>query len=428
VQVVLTRPEIRPYSGAVATPRPPALRDLLNAGPYRFAGTFFGLGSLVFGLLLAYVAIVLIESFSTICLICFVAWLLAFIVSPLVDVIARRLRFGGRIAAIAFVYLVITAGIVGLVIGIASIGAAEVTDFLGQTAETTARVNAALASVQSALRIDPAVVDLPALFNQATSTFIPQVTASFTDQIQSIAGATITVLGDLFIVVILSLYMVAGSRGILDKVNRIVPNRYAGELELIERTVSHAFGGFLRTQVTLVLAQVVLTLSVGAVFGLPYLFLTGIVTALAMFIPFFGPPIALFPPILITALFRPGVFIPVAVILFGVQTVLVNFGQPRLMRDSVGLHPILVLLSLLVGASVAGLWGAIFGIPIIAVVAILVGYFVDLRAVAEVEGVDVETVAAELLATDPGISPEEVVAIAADRAEATQAARDEGAT
>jgi hypothetical protein len=98
------------------------------------------------------------------------------------------------------------------------------------------------------------------------------------------------------------------------------------------------------------------------------------------------------------------------------------------MRDSIGLHPILVLLSLLVGATIAGLWGAIFGIPIIAVVAILVGHFVDLRAVAEVEGVNVETVAAELLATDPGISPEEVVAIAADRAEATQAARDEGAT
>jgi predicted PurR-regulated permease PerM len=164
------------------------------------------------------------------------------------------------------------------------------------------------------------------------------------------------------------------------------------------------------------------------VFGLPYLFLTGIVTALAMFIPFFGPPIALFPPILVTALFRPDVLIPVAVILIGVQTILVNFGQPRLMRHSVGLHPILVLLSLLVGASIAGLWGAIFGIPIVAVVAILVGYFVDLRAVAEVEGVEVETVAAELLTKDPDISPEEVVAIAADRAEATQAARDEGAT
>ena len=412
----------------MADSRPAALRDPTNAGSSRFAATFFGLGSLVFGLLLVYVAVVLIDSFSTIFLICFLAWLLAFIVSPLVDVIADRLRIGGRGAAIALVYVVITAGIVALVIGIASIGAAEVTDFLGRSAETTARVNATLATIQSTLGIDPAVLSLPAVFHQAAATVIPQVTASFTGQIQAIAGATIAVVGNLFIVVILSLYMVAGSQGILDKVNRIVPNRYADELELVERTVSHAFGGFLRTQVTLVVVQVVLTISVGLAFGLPYLFVTGIVSALAMFIPFFGPPIALFPPILMAALFRPGVLIPVALILVGVQTVLVNVGQPRLMRHSIGLHPILVLLALLVGARVAGLWGAIFGIPIVAVGAILVGYFIDLRAVAEVEGVDVETVSAELLATDPGISPEEVVAVAADRAEAAQAAQTDGAS
>ena len=88
------------------------------------------------------------------------------------------------------------------------------------------------------------MLNLPALFNRAAyDGSFPQVTASFTGQIQSIAGATIAVLGNLLIVVILSLYMVAGSRGILDKVRRIVPNRYTDELELIERTVSHALSG-----------------------------------------------------------------------------------------------------------------------------------------------------------------------------------------
>jgi predicted PurR-regulated permease PerM len=235
-------------------------------------------------LLLAYLAIVLIDSFSTICLIFFVAWLLAFIVSPLVDVIARRLRIGGCIAAIALACLVITAGIVTLVIWIASIGAAEVTDSLGRTAETSARVNATLATIQSTLRIDRAVLNLPALFHLAATTAIPQVTASFTGQIQSISGATTTALGNLLIVVILSLYTVASSQEILDQVHRIVPNRHTHQLELIERTVSHAFGGLLRAQVTLVLVQVVLTISVGLIFGCRA-FLTRIGSALAMFVP-----------------------------------------------------------------------------------------------------------------------------------------------
>ena len=92
----------------------------------------------------------------------------------------------------------------------------------------------------------------------------------------------------LLIVVILSLYTVASSQEVLDQVHRIVPNRHTHELELIERTVSHALVGLLRAQVTLVLVQVVLTISAGLIFGCRT-FLTGIGSALAMFVPGYSP-------------------------------------------------------------------------------------------------------------------------------------------
>jgi hypothetical protein len=44
-----------------------------------------------------------------------------------------------------------------------------------------------------------------------------------------------------------------------------------------------------------------------------------------------------------------------------------NVLQPRLMAGSVGIHPIIVLASVLIGAKIAGIAGAIFGIPIAAV-------------------------------------------------------------
>ena len=58
-----------------------------------------------------------------------------------------------------------------------------------------------------------------------------------------------------------------------------------------------------------------------------------------------------------------------------VQTVAVNWLQPRLMQGALGMHPILVLVGLLVGAQVAGVWGALFGIPVIAVLNVFVNYF-----------------------------------------------------
>jgi predicted PurR-regulated permease PerM len=106
---------------------------------------------------------------------------------------------------------------------------------------------------------------------------------------------------------------------------------------------------------------------VGTVFGIPYLFLVGTLSTLAMLIPFFGPPLALIPPIVAAWIYTPAGFIPVVIILVAVQTVVVNWLQPRLMQGALGMHPILVLVGLLVGAQVAGVWGALFGIPVIAV-------------------------------------------------------------
>ena len=55
-----------------------------------------------------------------------------------------------------------------------------------------------------------------------------------------------------------------------------------------------------------------------------------------------------------------------------------NWLQPRIMSTSLRIHPIVVLGSVLVGLKVAGIPGAIFGIPIAAVISALFLHFVSL--------------------------------------------------
>jgi predicted PurR-regulated permease PerM len=289
----------------------------------------------------------------------------------------------------------------------------------------TARIHGLLVGAQDALGLSRSVVDLAATFDQASRELFATISASLNDEVQAIAGTAVGVLGNLFVIVVLSLYAVVDVEVILGALSRVVPNRYSEELGLVQGTVGRAFSGFLKTQVLLVAVQVVLTIGVGLVFGLPYLFLTTAAAAIAMFIPFFGPPLALLPPFLVAVAFRPEAAIPVVVILLVVQTVLVNVVQPRLMEASAGMHPIVVLIALLVGAQIAGLWGALFGIPFVAVLNLLARYVVNRRAVDEVEGIDLEDTVAEVRAADPDISLDEAVAIAADQAEAIAAGQDE---
>jgi predicted PurR-regulated permease PerM len=390
----------------------------------RLTVAFFALGTLFFAFMVADRLIALAVGFSSLLLTIFLAWLLVFLVAPAVDVTQRRLGIG-RGPAVGFVYLTVLACVGLLVAATALIGAGEATDIVARSDEITTRIHGLLASVQTALGISPSTIDLAAVFDQAQRALFSSITSGLNAEIQAIAGTTLAVLGSLFLVVILSLYAVLDFDGLLGGLRRIVPNRYAQELLLVQQSVGHAFGGFLRTQIILVILQALITIVVGVLFGLPYLYLITVSGALAMFVPFFGPPLALLPPVLVAVVFRPEVALPAIVVLVVGQTLLVNVLQPRLMKDRAGIHPIVVLIALLLGAQIAGIWGALFGIPIVAAASLLVRYAVNRRAVEEVEGIDLDDVVAEMQAADPELPLYEAVSIAADRAEALTQDRSE---
>ena len=52
------------------------------------------------------------------------------------------------------------------------------------------------------------------------------------------------------------------------------------------------------------------------------------------------------------------------IILFVIQSLMVNILGPRILSSAIGLHPIYVVAALMVGGQIAGIWGALFGIPV----------------------------------------------------------------
>jgi hypothetical protein len=53
---------------------------------------------------------------------------------------------------------------------------------------------------------------------------------------------------------------------------------------------------------------------------------------------------------------------------------------PRVMSSAVGIHPIMVLISVIIGLKIAGIAGAIFAVPVAAVIASIFKYFVERNA------------------------------------------------
>jgi predicted PurR-regulated permease PerM len=333
---------------------------------------FLALGSAYFGLLLLDRLLELLGGFGTILLILFLAWLLSFVMSPLVASLEQRLDLP-RPAVVVGSYLLALV-IFGFVVFYTGAAITQQVAELARNYPNTERdILGVLGEWERGLQFGRLRIDLTDLYAGAVAG-LEQIGSEIVESAQNIAGVTIAALGSLFLIIVLSLYMLMDSGRILARLRAVVPRRYRDEADLFERSIVRAFGGFLRAQLILAAIQAVLVAVVGTIFAIPYLFLWGTISALAMLIPFFGPPLALVPPIIGAVVFAGGAAVPAIILLVGVQTVLVNWLQPRLMRGALGLHPILVLVGLLLGAQVAGVWGALFGIPVIAVVWVFVSY------------------------------------------------------
>ena len=339
--------------------------SVLRTRERRWLLVFLSLGSAYFGVLLLQMAISFLGGFSQIILIVFLAWLLAFVLSPVVRFLDERLPLPRALAVvIAYFAALLLLGFVLFYVG--SSITREASQVTAEFPQTALQIEERLAGYQAGFGLDRATIDLVELFESAQRQ-VGVIAGDIFDQAEVVAGATLATLGSLVLILILSLYMLLDSERIWGKVSRAVPRRYSDEVGLFERSVARAFGGFLRAQIILAAIQALLVTVIGIAFDMPYLFLVGTLSTLAMLIPFFGPPLALIPPIVAAWIYVPEWFLPIAIVLVAVQTVVVNWLQPRLMRDALGMHPILVLVGLLVGAQVAGVWGALFGIPIIAV-------------------------------------------------------------
>jgi predicted PurR-regulated permease PerM len=112
-----------------------------------------------------------------------------------------------------------------------------------------------------------------------------------------------------------------------------------------------------------------------SVLGVDYALLSSVVAGLVLFIPFLGPPAAVVLPVTIALLTRPEVTIYLFLGLLALQQVIFNVLAPRILSRQVGLHPLLVFFAVLTGARVAGIWGAIFGVPIVAVLTAMISFY-----------------------------------------------------
>ncbi|HEY4944968.1 MAG TPA: AI-2E family transporter [Candidatus Limnocylindrales bacterium] len=340
---------------------------ILSERQQRWLTSFLVLGSAAFALVVLSYLATYYNFFADVILTFFLAWLLAFILSSPVRLLLRAVPRLPRIVAVVAVYAVLSVALVALIVLLAQALFSSLLEFIRNVPTLREQLPTILQPwVDRLAALGFVQVDLVTQAN-AFLDGLASTAQGLVGPLQAAAVASIGVVGNVLIVFILSIFIVIDSDSILTFILRLVPPRYAEEARLLESAIGRSFGGFLRGQAIIGFLYAVVAFAVSAALGLPYVPVITASAGLLMAVPFFGPFVAWIPPVLVAFVSVPDATVAALIGMAVGWVVVMNVVQPRVMADAVGIPPIVVFASVLIGSKVAGVPGAIFGLPIAAV-------------------------------------------------------------
>lgn len=170
----------------------------------------------------------------------------------------------------------------------------------------------------------------------------------------------------LLAIVVIAAYLVIDAEHIGQGLLRLLPPSGRAPAAALGGPVLARLGGYVRGQaLSSVCVGAVIAIGLGLL-GVRYSLLIGVLAAVLNVVPFVGSLIAAVLGILSALNESVGLAVATALLFWGTNLLEGNVLAPRLVGRATGLHPLAVMLALLVGANLAGLFGAFVAVPLLA--------------------------------------------------------------
>jgi predicted PurR-regulated permease PerM len=325
--------------------------------------------TLVGGAAMVYVLGVILAHLITLVLVFVLSAVVAFTLAPLVGRLQRLgVRRGGATAAVYGGFLLVLAG---ALVGIGGGLATQFSQLNEQLPLYSRRLQEqGMPSLQLWLAELHLPLDLSQLDREA-GTALQSIGAGIVGEGLSLVTGLTDVLVNFVLVVVISLYLVLDGQKIRDRLDLVVPPPLQRPALFVETSLVRVLGGYIRGQL-LMAAIIGLSSGLGCwLLGVQYPLVIGVLAFFFELIPMIGPVLAAIPAVIVSV-FQPFPLVLVVIGFFVVmQLVESNVLGPRITGHAVGLHPIASILALVGGAEVAGLWGALFAVPVVGLAVVL---------------------------------------------------------
>jgi len=172
-------------------------------------------------------------------------------------------------------------------------------------------------------------------------------------------------------VFLLAYYWTQEGNLILRSLLRIFPPQRKKNVREFIQLAESKLGGYVRGQGLLCVAVGVTAFLAYLLIGLPYTLVLAIFAGVMEMVPIFGPALGAIPALLVALSIDPSKALWVVAATVIIQLLENAILVPRIMKYSMGVNPIIILLSLIAFGSVFGFIGALLAMPLAAIIQLL---------------------------------------------------------
>lgn len=211
---------------------------------------------------------------------------------------------------------------------------------------------------------------------------IGETSGIFNELLKTISASGALLIGwatTLFLTPILTFYMLRDWDRFVSYIHELLPRHIEPAISRVAKEADEVLGAFLRGQL-LVMITLGMLYSVGlSLIGIEFAFLIGLLAGLVSFVPYLGLIVGI--SVASLAVLMQTQSVTDLLLVFGVfgiaQLIEGAFLTPLLVGERIGLHPVTVIFAVLAGGQLFGFFGVLLGLPMAAVIAVILRHLHD---------------------------------------------------
>lgn len=310
-----------------------------------------------------------------------IATAIAYLISPLMMLLKRRMRKG---FAVTITYIIFT-GIIALIFFfIIPVVVEQFRVFidkfpsylqnLNDTIDDFFNNSILIESIENMIGKNIVAPDMSAVSQYFMGRFDLE-NIDFLEQATIFTRSIINIVLYLVVGPLLGIYILKDIDKFRETFIKVIPNKYKiHAVNTIDR-VSHVAGRYIRGQIFISIIVGVLCTGVLLILKVDFAVLLGAIAGIFNLIPLLGPLIGAIPAALAALFISPLKALLVIILFIAIQQIDNYVISPAVMKYQVGVHPGLIIFSLMAGGALFGFWGLLIAVPTVAVVQETLRYY-----------------------------------------------------